>query len=368
MKKKIIIIIALMMGYVAFINAQSSAFKFEKLVHDFGKIKEENGKALYKFQFKNAGKTPIIIKNVKSTCGCTTPEYPRTPILPGKSSFISVQYDPHNRPGSFSKQVQIYNNITKSPVILEIRGVVVQKTKQIEDIYKHQLGGIRLKARHLAFARMLNNETKTQTVEFINNSDKSLTLAVNQNEMRDFLGVTISPKTVAPKQKGIIKVTYYAAKNKGMWGYNTARIPITIDGKRPSGYPLSVSSTIVEDFSKLTKDELANAPTMDFEKSTFDFGKIKTGTKITHEFKFKNNGKRDLLIRKTTASCGCTAVEAKRVIKPGKTSVIKIVFNSTGKRGKQHKSVTIITNIPGKNKNGAEKCRTVLRLTGEVTE
>ncbi len=369
MIRKNLLAVAIIILSAVIVNAQnSSTVSFDELIHDFGKIKEENGKAVHKFKFTNKGKKPIIITNVKSTCGCTTPEWTKTPTLPGKEGFIRVEFDPHQRPGAFSKQVKIFNNITSTPITLEIKGIVIQKTKKLEDIYRHQLGGIRLKSRHLAFARVLNTQPKTQSIEFVNNSDKPVTVSVNEKSLRKFLKVSISPKQVAAKKRGTIKVTYDPRNQSNLWGYNTAAIPLLIDGAKPQGYPLTISATVVEDFSKLSKAELENAPTMDFENKIFNFGKIKSGDKVTHEFKFKNNGKRDLIIRKTRTSCGCTAVETKNVVKPGESSTIKAVFSSKGKHGVQNKRITVITNIPGKTSSGAYNSSTVLLIKGEITD
>ena len=105
---------------------------------------------------------------------------------------------------------------------------------------------------------------------------------------------------------------------------------------------------------------------MDFKELVYQFGTINQGDVVVHEFKFKNNGKRDLIIRKTSASCGCTAVEVQKIIKPGETGTIKVTFNSTGKKGNQNKSVTIITNIPGKDSKKRDKNRIILRMKGTV--
>lgn len=366
MKKILTILVAILITGTYTLLAQNSAgFSFEKTVHDFGRIKEEGGKVSYKFVFKNTGKKPIIIKNVESTCGCTTPGWSRAPIVPGKEGFVSAQFDPHQRPGAFSKQIKIHNNLTTQPIVLEVKGNVVPKKKEIADIYRHKLGDIRLRSRHVAFARMFNTQTKTQSVDFINDSDKPVTVTLDPRYERPHLKVIISPKTVAPKKTGKITVTYDAAK-KNKWDYSTDRLQLLINGVKAAGYPPSVSATIVEDFSKLSAKELADAPTMDFTSKEFNFGTIKQGTKATHEFKFKNNGKRDLIIRNTRSSCGCTAVETKKVIKPGETSSIKTTFSSAGKMGKQNKSITLITNIPGKSKTGAYKYKVLLRVKGNI--
>ncbi len=369
MTKRNLLTIAILVLSVLFVNAQSSRkIDFEHLVHDFGKIKEEDGKAIHKFKFNNNGKIPIIIRNVESTCGCTTPEWTKTPVLPGKSGFINVAFDPHQRPGAFSKQVKIFNNVTASPVVLEIKGVVIQKTKKMEDIYRYQLGSMRLKSRYIAFARITNTQSKTQSVDFINNSNETINVSVDEKALRSYLKVKIEPAQVAPKGKGVITVTYDPRNEKSLWGYNTAGIPIKINGQKAKGYPLSVSATVVEDFSKLTKEQLANAPSMDFQTKIFNFGTMKSGEKVTHAFKFKNNGGSDLIIRRIKTSCGCTAVETKRRIKPGESSEIKVVFNSKGKHGRQNKRIDLTVNVPGENGNGASKSSVVLIIHGQITD
>jgi hypothetical protein len=96
-----------------------------------------------------------------------------------------------------------------------------------------------------------------------------------------------------------------------------------------------------------------------FETNNYEFGQIKEGEKVTHEFKFTNNGTVPLIISNATASCGCTVPEyPKEPIAPGAAGVIKVVFNSEGKPGMQQKVVTITSN--------ANPASTELYLTGEV--
>lgn len=85
-----------------------------------------------------------------------------------------------------------------------------------------------------------------------------------------------------------------------------------------------------------------NGPVMQFDELEFNFGTIKQGESVTHEFKFKNSGKEPLIINTAVGSCGCTVPEyPKEPIKPNGSSVIKVTFNSTGKSGPQDKLVTI---------------------------
>ena len=88
-----------------------------------------------------------------------------------------------------------------------------------------------------------------------------------------------------------------------------------------------------------------DAPIIKFAKNSFDFGKVTDGEKVTHEFKFKNEGKSPLIIANAEASCGCTVPEfPHEPIPPGGEGVIKAVFNTLGKVGMQHKVVTVTSN------------------------
>ncbi len=88
-----------------------------------------------------------------------------------------------------------------------------------------------------------------------------------------------------------------------------------------------------------------NAPEFKFDETKHDFGDISQGDVVEHQFKFTNTGKEPLIISRIVTTCGCTAPTwPKEPIKPGESGKIKIVFNSTGKIGRQNKVVTILSN------------------------
>jgi len=84
---------------------------------------------------------------------------------------------------------------------------------------------------------------------------------------------------------------------------------------------------------------------MKFEESTFNFNDVPQGSKVSHEYKFKNTGKSPLIISNVLVTCGCTVPEwPKSPIAPGKSGIIRVFFNSTGKFGIQNKTITILAN------------------------
>ena len=109
-----------------------------------------------------------------------------------------------------------------------------------------------------------------------------------------------------------------------------------------------------------TEEAVKNLPVLTFKEPAFDFGTIRQGDKVTHEYTFTNTGHSDLIISNATGSCGCTVPEyPKQPIAPGKEGVIHVVFSSEGKSGKVEKTITVLANtIP----NDA-----VLIISGEIT-
>ena len=127
--------ISVMMTFTAFAqgatskaveNPNSPVITFEKTTHDYGTV-AKGGDGTCEFVFKNTGVEPLILSNVSSSCGCTVPEWPREPLLKGKSASIKVKYDT-NRIGPINKTVTVMTNGKVPAVQLRIVGNVVEAT------------------------------------------------------------------------------------------------------------------------------------------------------------------------------------------------------------------------------------------------
>jgi hypothetical protein len=95
---------------------------FEEYMHDYGTIQKDSD-GTWTFTFKNLGQEAILINRVRSTCGCTVPEWPREPIEPGDTGTITVRYNTAST-GTFLKSVVVYSTAANSPVKLQIKGKV----------------------------------------------------------------------------------------------------------------------------------------------------------------------------------------------------------------------------------------------------
>lgn len=125
MKQIIFIFMAILLA-TGMASAQKKAvIAADETSHDFGQIKEADGKVSSTFVVKNTGEGPLVITRVIASCGCTTPEWTKEPIAPGQSGNIKITYDPKGRPGPFSKTISVYSNGKTGSFILTIRGEVI---------------------------------------------------------------------------------------------------------------------------------------------------------------------------------------------------------------------------------------------------
>ena len=105
------------------VDKNAPAFKFETEVVNYGEIaRNSDGKRVFKFI--NIGNSPLIITNVKGSCGCTVPTSPKEPIMPGAQGEIEVKYAT-NRIGPFSKTVTITSNASEATKVITIKGKVL---------------------------------------------------------------------------------------------------------------------------------------------------------------------------------------------------------------------------------------------------
>jgi archaellum component FlaG (FlaF/FlaG flagellin family) len=129
--KKLILTLVIAFGGLVSAQAQDATpqpdpnaaeVKFESETHDFGSI-PQGTPASYTFVVKNTGKSPLIITNASASCGCTTPEWTKEPIKPGKTGYVKATYNAAS-PGPFTKSVTVMSNAKNSTVILYLKGDV----------------------------------------------------------------------------------------------------------------------------------------------------------------------------------------------------------------------------------------------------
>jgi hypothetical protein len=339
---KYIIAFVLLASITLFSYAQPKIV-FNEKTYDYGSIKEDGGLAVCVFEFTNSGTEPLILNNVKASCGCTSPNWTKAPVAPNQKGTIKVSYNPKNRPGSFSKNVNVYSNTQPSVTVLNIKGKVAPREKTLEEKYPRVMGPLRLKSNYLSLGSIFSEESKEGELIFVNTSDSPVKMGIHRAPAH--IQVRFEPEFVDTGAQGKAIITY-DAKLKNAYGYSSDRIYLTINDEKNNTYSIGTSVTIKEDFSNLSEEDLAKAPVAQVDKKVFDFGTIVQGAKVGHSFMLSNDGKKDLLIRNVKTTCGCTAVKHENLVKPGESIDLRVEFNSRGKRSRQNKSITVTTNDP----------------------
>ncbi len=321
------------------------SLKYEQEVHDFGKINEADGSVSFTFKLINAGNAPLVIQNVRPSCGCTTPDWSKEPIMPGKTGFIKAVFNPLNRPGAFNKSLTVTTNSEPAVSRLYIKGIVEPKPRTIADDYPTVLGGLRVKYRSFNFGKITTEKPVTKSFDVYNDSEEEITF-LDEIESPDFIKVSVDPKTLAPKSLGKIIVTYDPAVENKL-GFVSSLVVLKTTEAENDVKDFRAVASVEEYFPPMTAEQLSKAPKLSFENTIHDFGDIKEGDQVSTEFVFTNLGKSVLNIREIKASCGCTISNLeKNDIGPGDTGTIKVTFNSRGRRGIQQKSISVFSNDP----------------------
>ena len=99
------------------------AFQFNEIVYDFGTIQE--GKVIeHDFKFINTGEAPLVISNIQASCGCTSPDWTKTPIKPGEEGFVKVVFNSAAKTGAQNPTVSITANTQPNVTRLSLKGTV----------------------------------------------------------------------------------------------------------------------------------------------------------------------------------------------------------------------------------------------------
>ncbi|NRR91151.1 DUF1573 domain-containing protein [Winogradskyella undariae] len=127
MKNLLAILFVGLISFGSFAQEKVAKIEFKTDVIDYGTI-EKGADGVRVFEFTNTGDAPLVISNVKSTCGCTVPKKPKDPIMPGETGVIEVKYDT-KRVNPIRKTITVFSNAETPTVALKIKGLVVDSSK-----------------------------------------------------------------------------------------------------------------------------------------------------------------------------------------------------------------------------------------------
>lgn len=337
MKSKI-----LLFGLFGFLSAslfaQKAEISFKKEMHDFGNIKEADGPVSCVFAYTNTGKVPLILQNVEPSCGCTSPEWTKEPIMPGKSGSIKATYDPMGRAYPFDKTITVTSNAEKNNrIVLHIKGTVEAKILSIEEKYPHAVGDLRMKTDAIEMGRIAATGVRTESLEVLN-TGKTPAIMSFEN-VPAHIQLSINPVSIPAGKTGTISCIYNATRKNEFGPCQD----IVVIKSRSNKSELKIKATLDEDLSKINEEQ---APLIQINNYSHNFNTISKGEKVSGVFEVSNPGKSDLIIRKITNDCSCVQSKMSAMtIKPGAKATLELQLTAS-ESGEKYYNTTLTTNSP----------------------
>lgn len=311
--------------------------------HDFGAFDEDDGKVSATFSFINESDAPLSIDHVRSSCGCTVPEYSRQNVNRGDTATIKVVYNPTGRPGRFSKTLAVKLS-DDSTYRLLIKGVVIGAQNTLRSRFPVEAGPIRMRGNMTTFGAVKTGNVKSQFVEVYNASTSPV--VPKWTDIPPYLRITAAHDTINPGEQGVYSLVFTPGRSTP-YGILTDSLTFNVPGVDPVRY--EIAAIVEEDFSILTEKQLANAPVISTDTDMLDYGDFTPGDQpVTLTFKITNKGKDDLLIRRIyTSEPGFTIDTNVSKLKKGKSGTVKVTFDPRGFSAPLLNSrLQVITNDP----------------------
>lgn len=346
--KRLLAILALLPGLLGAASAQgqkTAKMVFDAYTHDFGNIKEIDGDVSHTFTFRNSGNLPLVINSVGVSCGCTTPQFNKEPLMPGKSAEMKITFDPANRPGKFEKTINILCNDPRRNIQLTITGNVIPRPRTIQDDYPyHVADGLRIADRNQILGTLPHGKASVRTVGIANGGSAPAKVGTDASRLPPY--VTVKPKkaTLAPGERSEIEMTFSAPES--LWGKQHYSVPLIVNGARQDD-PLEITATFTEAFGEQTRTGMKAIPRADYSSFFYHFSDQPQGKTLTRQFQITNGGESDLIIRHIgPSSARIKATANQTVIKSGDTATLTVTLDTKGATGRLSEAVTVVTNDP----------------------
>ncbi len=341
-------------------GTQTARFDHEKW--NFGDVAEDGGKVEHTFVFTNVSSKPVVVLDVVSGCGCTTPSYSRKPVMRGEKGEIVVSFDPMNLPGHFSKGISVQISGSTEPVTLLVEGVVTPRVKSTEELYPFDMGdGVRFDSNFRAFAYVGRGERVEESIGWINTSGRDVRLSFEELERSGMLRIE-APLMLKAGEKGAIVIAYEVPSDSDRYGTLSDVLGVDIDGRRARTM-LSVHAIAVDRHDTAADD--MSSPKGELSKKFIKFGDVKHGRTVADaSVELANIGDNELVIRAVewqSKALKCSLKAGDRVAAGGKTVVKFTLDTSEVDYGVWVDRVRIITDDPSRPMQ-------TLRVTAVVVE
>ncbi len=220
---------------------------FNEETHNFGTITDADGEATTEFTFINLSSSPIILKHVQASCGCTLPRYSAKPVAPNGIGKIFVGYNPEGRPGFFHKPItiKIGNDKETRTITLYITGNTIPHNNR----FTEEMSGLALGSRELSFGSMTKGIILEKSFEIRNTTDKSMRVQFAKLPANlTFEGG--NSYTINPEES--LKMTaIYDSEKESTFGDYSYPVEVKVNGKTAG--TIAVKASVKQPLDKLQK-------------------------------------------------------------------------------------------------------------------
>jgi hypothetical protein len=327
-------------------DVESPMIHWEKKVINLGSVLEENGHVQTAFHFTNKTNQRIVIEEIIAECGCTTAEYSRDTLAQNEKGKVVISFDPQTRGGEFAKMILVKTNVEPYTDTLILEGFNVPQPANINAHYAIEKGGLGFKLDVVNLGQIFTNEPKAKHVDFFNFGDYPIQLSQIQTNLPKHITAKLIPAVVSAKTRGVVELIY-DAKAKDDLGFFEEEIKLALLSDEKKDLPLKVLATVHEYFEPVPVAEKDNVPRLEIKEMEIDLNKIKSNLVISRLITLENKGGQPLHIRKVLGNCDCVSFTVPNdEINPGDKMDIIVTFDPKGRKGIDHRTVTIFSNDP----------------------
>lgn len=302
------------------------------------------------FTLKNTGDKSLVISQVRTSCGCTTVSFPKEAIAPGKAFSVNAIYDARQM-GHFQKEIGVYSNASEKPLLLTVKGVVVQKVSDFKGKYPYVIGTMMADKNELFFDNVNRGDMPVEQIHVMNNGDD--VVSPQLMHLPPYLKGEVKPSRIGPGRSATITLQIDSKKLSDLGLSQTSIYLGSFPGDKVSPEKeITVNVILMPAFSGLTKTQRVNAPILQLSKGQIDIGSFEGKSRKRDELLITNIGKSSLSIRSLQViSAGLEVSLSKRNIDPGETAKLKVTaIRDMIDRARSKPRILMITNDPTQGK------------------
>lgn len=305
--------------------------------------------AYAEYEIVNKSNHSTKIWKVYTSCGCATADYPKENIQAGATFTVRVTYDA-NTMGHFEKEIGVYTNNGLQPLMLKLKGIVVEEVVDYIGDFPYQLGELKTDQNAIEFDDVNRGDRPMAKIHIMNSTDKTVEPVIMH--LPDYIEAEVSPSKIAPGRTG---VAIFTLNSHDIRNYGLTQTSVYL-GRQPGDRvapqkEIAISAVLLPSFSNLTEQQLTSAPKIKLSTTTLNLGPFNGKKKLKGEIDIQNIGHSTLDISQLQMyTTGLEVMLNKQKIEPGEYAKLRITAHAKNFKLVRNPRVLMITNDPDQPK------------------